>query len=182
MILFARKKILMLCGAERVWPTSGSERSGDRRARRSQTARAWPRAAQQFLAKLFSNDIIMLVVFRSIFMQKSTNKKYSINEILRKPERSKNGTKVTQFNGGEKCKDQNIDELYYKRDEELELSNLKLKKHSAIQLEKLEKNVWASNSIISGANRMQQEMNEMKHLPRQRTYGLKSGEIDGFGK
>ena len=115
-------------------------------------------------------------------MQKSTNKKYSINEILRKPERSKNGTKVTRFNGGEKCKDQNIDELYYKRDEELELSNLKLKKHSAIQLEKLEKDVWEPNSIIIGANRMQQEKDEMKHLPRQRTYGLKSGERDGFGK
>ena len=115
-------------------------------------------------------------------MQKSTNKKYSINEILRKPERSKNNTKVTQFNGGKKCDYQNIDELYYKRDEELELSNLKLKKHSAIQLEKLEKNVWEPNSIIIGANRMQQEMDEMKHLPRQRTYGLKSGERDGFGK
>ena len=104
-------------------------------------------------------------------MQKSTNKKYSINEILRKPERSK-----------KKCNYQNIDELYYKRDEELELSNLKLKKHSAIQLEKLEKDVWEPNSIIIGANRMQQEKDEMKHLPRQRTYGLKSGEIDGFGK
>ena len=103
--------------------------------------------------------------------KKSTNKKYSINEILRKPERSK-----------KKCKDQNIDELYYKRDEELELSNLKLKKHSAIQLEKLEKDVWEPNSIIIGANRMPQEKDEMKHLPRQRTYGLKSGEIDGFGK
>ncbi len=103
--------------------------------------------------------------------KKSTNKKYSINEILRKPERSK-----------KKCKDQNIDELYYKRDEELELSNLKLKKHSAIQLEKLEKDVWAPNSIIKGVNCMSQEMDEMKYLPRQRTYGLKSGERDGFGK
>ena len=111
--------------------------------------------------------------------KKSTNKKYSINEILRKPERSKNGTKVTQFNGGEKCEDQDIDELYYKRNEELELSNLKLKKHSAIQLEK---DVWEPNSIIMCANRMPQEKDEMKHLPRQRTYGLKSGEIDGFGK
>ena len=36
----------MLRGAERVWSPSGSERSEDRRARRSQTARAWPRAAQ----------------------------------------------------------------------------------------------------------------------------------------
>ena len=32
--------------AERVWSPSGETRSADRRARRSQTARAWPRAAQ----------------------------------------------------------------------------------------------------------------------------------------
>ena len=37
--------------AELVWPPSGSERSGDGRARCSQTARAWPRAARHKILK-----------------------------------------------------------------------------------------------------------------------------------
>ena len=45
-------------GAEQVWPPSGSERSGDGRARRSQTARAWPRAAQHELVACLNRAVI----------------------------------------------------------------------------------------------------------------------------
>ena len=60
--------MLMLRGAERVWPTSGEARSADRErggAERCQMARAWPRAAQQ---KFFIFFLDTAFYFDKLFM------------------------------------------------------------------------------------------------------------------
>ena len=62
----------MLCWAERVWPPSGSERSGDGRARRSQTARAWPRAAQHKLVACLNRAVISKSTLKIIFPAQQT--------------------------------------------------------------------------------------------------------------
>ena len=58
--------MFVLRGAERVWPPSVSEWSGDGRASRSQTARAWPRAAQRILTiknnQIISLDFVLMVL------------------------------------------------------------------------------------------------------------------------